>query len=155
MSSRLFEEVREKRGLAYEIRSGGSFHRDAGSLTVTAGVDTQKVSATVNVILNELRKLCRKPVLEEELRRAKDYYQGQLSLALEDTLEHMLWAGERVIDRGEIPDREKITREVEAVTVRDIRKVAQRLFRTNNLSFALIGPVNAKAQKRIKRDFEI
>ena len=155
MSSRLFEEVREKRGLAYEIKSGLSFYQDTGSFTVSAGVETKKAPTAIAVILKELGKISRKPVTAGELRRAKDYFMSQLYLALEDTLEHLLWAGERVLDQGDLPDKEEIREKIEAVTAGDVQNTARRIFKTDNLNLALIGPVGGKMQTKIKRDFEI
>jgi predicted Zn-dependent peptidase len=155
MSSRLFEEVREKRGLAYEIRSGAHFHHDTGAFTVSAGVEAAKAPKAVEVIMRELSKVCKKPVTEKELRRAKDYFISQLYMALEDTLEHMLWVGEYVLGREELPDRDKIRENVEAVTPAQIQEIAQQVFKTSNLNLALIGPAPDKLQKQIKDEFYI
>ena len=155
MSSRLFEEVREKRGLAYEIRSGLSFYHDTGAVTVSAGLDAAKLPEAVRVILRELGKLCLKLVSEGELRRAKDYFMSQLYMALEDTLDHLLWVGERVLDQNELPDRQQIHKEIEAVTAQDIREIAKRLFKTNKLNLAVVGPVDSKIQNRVRKEFEI
>lgn len=155
MSSRLFEEVREKRGLAYEIRSGLGFYQDAGSVTISAGVEAKKAPMAIHVILRELAKLRRKPVHEGELRRAKDYFMSQLYLAIEDTLEHLLWAGERTMNCDELPDHEQIRRSVESITVHDLQAMARKLFITKGIYLTLIGPVGPKMQQRITRDFEI
>ncbi len=155
MSSRLFEEVREKRGLAYEIRSGLSYYHDTGAVTVSAGLEAAKLPNAVRVILRELGKLCAKSVSEGELRRAKDYFMSQLYMALEDTLDHLLWVGERVLDRDELPDRQQIHKEIEAVTPGDIQEMAKRLFKTNQLNLAVIGPVDSKIQDRVRKEFEI
>jgi predicted Zn-dependent peptidase len=155
MSSRLFEEVREKRGLAYEIRSGLHFYQDTGALTVSAGVETKKAPMAMAVILRELAKLCRKPVTDKELRRAKDYFISQLFMALEDTLEHLLWVGEYALSRQEVPDTDKIRGKVEAVTASEIQEIARHVFRTQKLNLALIGPVSEKIQKQIKNGLEI
>ena len=155
MSSRLFEEVREKRGLAYEIRSGVSFYQDAGSVTVSAGVDTAKTSMAVTVILKELSKMCTAKVTEGELRRAKDYFMSQLYMALEDTLDHLLWVGERVLDGGQMPETEKIREKIESVTRADIQEVARQIFKTPHANLALIGPVPQKVQDSNKKDFEL
>ena len=155
MSSRLFEEVREKRGLAYEIKSGVSFYQDAGALSVSAGVESRKAPTAIAVILRELGKMRKRPVREGELRRAKDYFMSQLCMALEDTLDHLLWVGEKVLYDGEMPDREEIRKGIEAVTARDIEAVARDLFTTSHLNLTLIGPIPPKIQSRIKRDFEI
>jgi len=155
MSSRLFEEVREKRGLAYEIKSGLSLYQDTGAVTVSAGVESKKAAKAVSVILKELGKLRRRPVRSGELRRAKDYYKSQLSMALEDTLDHLLWVGERVIDHNELPNRDQIFHNVESVTTRDIQEISRNLFNTKELNLSLIGPISSKIKKQIIRDFEI
>lgn len=155
MSSRLFEEVRERRGLAYEIKSGLSFYEDTGSVLISAGVDTKKVSKTIRVILHELAKLCRKPVKTDELRRAKDYFMNQLTMTMEDTLDHMLWSCERAVYDAELPDPKKIKEAVESVTADEVQDLSRRLFRTAHLNLTLIGPVPARVQNQIRRDFEI
>lgn len=155
MSSRLFEEVREKRGLSYEIKSSLYFFQDAGGFTVSEGVEKKKLPLSIRVILNELRKIRNKPVGEQELRRAKDYYLGQLYLALEDTLDQMVWLGEKVMYLGEPPTREEIREKIEAVTAKDIQAIAGRYLRTNNLNLAVVGPTPKDVQKQIKDDFYI
>ena len=155
MSSRLFEEVREKRGLAYEIRSGASFYQDTGAVSISAGVEDKKTEMALRVILRELEKMKKKPVKDGELRRAKDYFMSQLYMALEDTLEHLLWVGERAIDSNQLPDPSKIRKNIEAVTKHDIQQMAKKLFLTRNLNLALIGPISDKVQARIRRDFEL
>ena len=155
MSSRLFEEVREKRGLAYEIKSGVSFYQDAGSVSISAGVDTAKAPETISVILKQLAKICTGKVTDGELRRAKDYFMSQLYMALEDTLDHLLWVGERVLDGGTMPETQKIREKVEAVTRADIQEMAQLIFKTQHLNLTLIGPVKKKEQEAIKRSFEV
>lgn len=155
MSSRLFEEVREKRGLAYEIRSGTSFYHDTGLLSISAGVEKSKAPMAVDVILRELEKMSRTPVTAGELRRAKDFFMSQLYMAIEDTLEHLLWVGERVLDSGEPPDHDKIKRSIEAVTAEDIREMARRIFVNKGLNFALVGPVPPKIQSVIAKDFNL
>ncbi|MBI3314272.1 MAG: insulinase family protein [Candidatus Omnitrophica bacterium] len=155
MSSRLFEEVREKRGLAYEIKSGIGFYEDAGSLTVSAGVEPNKTSKAMQVILRELNKLRKIKVTEGELRRAKDYFMSQLVMALEDTMDHLLWVGERAVYQDELPDHKKIHQKIEAVTAEDVRQVARDIFESSNLNLTLIGPMGKKVQKTIERDFEL
>lgn len=155
MSSRLFEEVREKRGLAYEIKSGITAYHDTGAFTVSAGVETGKTARAVSVILKELAKVKEKLVKEDELRRAKDYFMSQICLGVEDTLDHLLWAGEKLLCANELPDKENTRKQIEAVTPDDIREMARKIFRTNGLNLALIGPVKEKMQKQIKKDLVI
>lgn len=155
MSSRLFEEVREKRGLAYEIKSSIAAYQDAGAFTVSAGVETSKTLRAMSVILKELGKVKKRFVRADELRRAKDYFMSQVYLGVEDTLDHMLWAGEKAICSGELPDKKEICEKVEAVTVEEIRQVARDYFRTRNLNLALIGPVPEKMQKELSKNLVI
>ncbi len=152
MSSRLFEEVRERRGLAYEIKSGVGHYQDTGSILVSAGVENKKVPLAIHVVLQELGKLAKKQVPQDELRRAKDYSLGQFLMGLEDTLDHLLWVGEKTLYDEPVPTREEIRREVEKVRAEDIRKVAGQIFRTAHLNLALIGPLKEKDQEKIKRN---
>lgn len=155
MSSRLFEEVREKRGLAYEIKSGASLYQDTGAFSISAGMDAAKASQTVRVVLDELSKMAHVKVSAGELRRAKDYFLSQMCMALEDTLDHLLWAGERIVDGDELPDLKKIKRMIEEVTAVDIQRVAAGIFRNQDMHLSLIGAVDSKLQKKIKQEFEI
>jgi predicted Zn-dependent peptidase len=155
MSSRLFEEVREKRGLAYEIKSGIAAYHDAGAFTVSAGVETGKTARAVSVILKELSKVKEKLVKPDELRRAKDYFMSQISLGVEDTLDHLLWAGEKLLCADELPDKEGMRKKIESVTPDDIREMAGKIFRTNGLNLALIGPVDGKMKKEIEKGLVI
>ena len=120
MSSRLFEQVREQRGLAYSIRSHISTYEDTGAFTISAGVDDKKTLQAIRVIIRELDRLATKLVPDAELKRAKDYFTGQLILGIEDILEHMLWVGERYLFAGEVPDRKKIESEIRSVSPPDI-----------------------------------
>ncbi len=153
MSSRLFEEVREKRGLAYEIKSGSSFYHDTGAFSISAGVETKKAPMAIQVILKELKKISKERVKAGELRRAKDYFMSQLCMALEDTLDHLLWAGERVLDKKELPDRNRIQEKIDSVTEKDVQEIAEKIFRQQNLNLAMIGPVDTKMQNQIQKDF--
>lgn len=155
MSSRLFEEVREKRGLAYEIKSGVGHYQDTGSVTISAGVENKKAHLAVAVILQELSKLARRAVPPDELKRAKDYFVGQFLMGLEDTLDHLLWMGEKVLYLEDIPSREEITRRIQRVTAGDVRQVAREIFQTARANLALIGPMKGKEQERLKRAFII
>ncbi len=155
MSSRLFEEVREKRGLSYEIKSSLFFFQDAGGFTISEGVEKKKLALSIRVILNELRKIRKKPVGEQELRRAKDYYLGQLYLALEDTLDQMVWLGEKAMYLGRVPSRDEIRDEIEKATAKDIQEIANRYLKTNNLNLAVVGPTPKEVQQQIKENFYI
>ena len=152
MSSRLFEEVREKRGYAYEIKSGLGFFHDTGALTISAGVEPKKTPLAMRVIMRELKRLKQKPVPSSELRRAKDYFMGQLLLSLEDTLDHVLWYGERVLYGGDIPSYDEIHEEVERVTSDDIQSLAKRFFHTQKIHLSLIGPLGKNFEAKVRSE---
>ncbi|HTL48616.1 MAG TPA: pitrilysin family protein [Verrucomicrobiae bacterium] len=151
MSSRLFEELREKRGLAYDIRASAAFYEETGSFVIAAGVEPKKAWQALSQVMKELSKLRKTPVGRGELRRAKDYFMSQFYLSLEDTLEAMLWVGEASVYRDHVPSPEAICREIESVTADELRQTAAGLFQTPRLNLALIGPVTARDKARLRR----
>ncbi len=155
MSSRLFNEVREKRGLAYEIRSGLSPFHDTGVFVISAGMDNRKVAKTIQVILKELNKVKSRPVSRQELRRAKDFASGQLLLALENTSSYMHWLGESKLCLGRVPSPEEVLEKVNRVTADDLQRVAKQLFTNDNLNLALIGPLKEREGKEINKVLQL
>jgi len=151
MSSRLFNELREKKGLAYEIGTLPRCYHDTGSFTVHAGVDNNKVIEAVALILKELKKIRDVLISQGEFKRAKEFYLGQLMIALEDTLDHMLWFGETTATIDKVYTLEEIAREVNSATPEDIRQVARDIFKENNLNLALIGPLKEGEQRIYSR----
>lgn len=141
MSSRLFNELREKRGLAYEIGTMVKRFYDTGAFIVHAGIDNCKVSDAVNLILKELSKIKNGSISTAEFVRAKEFYIGQLKLGLEDTMEHMLWIGENIATLGKASSLSELIDEVNRVRKEDIFQVADRIFREDNLNLSLIGPL--------------
>ena len=148
MSSRLFNEVREKRGLAYEIGTGLKRYHDTGVFLVHAGIDNCKVLDCLGLIFQELGRTNKTLVTRDEFRRAKEFFLGQLSLALEDTMEYMLWMGESVACLDKVYSLEQIIKEVKKVCAEDVRAVARQIFKNNIINLALIGPL-AKSEKQI------
>ena len=140
MSSRLFNEVREERGLAYDVGSYLRRYHETGALVVSAGVDNKKAKQALEVILKELTKLTREPVSADELRRAKDFYLGQFELGLENSMNQMLWLGEDSLTFGRCRTAQEVHAKTEQVTVEDIRRVAQELFLTPSLNLSVVGP---------------
>ncbi|MFH1383478.1 MAG: pitrilysin family protein [Candidatus Omnitrophota bacterium] len=155
MSSRLYEEVREKRGLAYSIRSGLSFYEDTGSFTVSAGVENKKIEATLTVIMKELAKIKKNGVKAGELMRGKEYFLNQLFFALDDTLDRMLWIGDKAMHFDQIPSKDQIIKRIEAVTVDAVQSMAAKLFKNANLNLVVIGPLEEKMQKKIRNQFTL
>jgi predicted Zn-dependent peptidase len=155
MSSRLFNEVREKRGLAYEIGTLVKRYLDTGVFLVHAGIDNAKIQEAVPLILGQL-KVCKNELIgRDEFRRAKEFYLGQLILALEDTLDHMLWIGEYTTCLGRAYTLNEIIKEVGQVKREDVRMAARAVFQERKLNMALIGPLqdsHHKIQKELRID---
>jgi len=140
MSSRLFGEIRVKRGLAYFVKTDLNSYQDVGSYAIRAGVDKEKVSSTLKVILEELNKIKKYGVSREELKRAKDYFQGVMLLSLEDSSVLSSWyARQGLFLRQMITPQQRLKR-VKMVKVGDIKILANRLFRKNSFNLAVIGP---------------
>lgn len=150
MSSRLFQQVREVRGLAYEIATHIKRFADCGAFLIQAGVDNIKCFDAIKVIWQELKKIQEKRVSENEFSRAKEYFIGQLSLALEDTMEQMLWIGESTSALDKIFTKEEIIKDVQKVKVGDLQRLAKEIFRKEKLNLALIGKLDSKEEAAIK-----
>lgn len=140
MSSRLFTEVRERRGLAYSVRSGLSPYQDVGNLAIQAGLTKAKVDEGIRTILKEIGSIVKSGVTAEELNRAKEFIKGKTILALEESsaLAEFFAKQELLTRKMETPD-EKIAK-IMAVTRDDVHAVAREIFRTPKLSAAIIGP---------------
>ena len=141
MSSRLFREVREKRGLVYEVGTQIKRFADTGAFIIAAGCDAGKLTLTVQTIFRELSRIRSAPIPRAELRRAKDYYAGQLLMGLEDTMDHMLWIGEQAVTTGRVGYPEALLAHLAKVTARDIQRVARHLFVTAKMHAAIVGPI--------------
>ena len=140
MSSRLFQIVREDRGLAYSIYSTPSFFADAGDLVVSAGLDAENLPKTLPLILRELRRCAKTAPSPAELRRARDYVRGQIDLGSESTDYQMNWLGEQWLGYGHIQSPEETKRRLSSVTPSQIRAIAESVFRPENLHMAMVSP---------------
>jgi len=142
MSSRLFQNVREKRGLAYAVFSGLSAYRDAGSFTIYAGCSNEAVGQVIDLVVDELRGVKLAPVPDAELRRAKDHLKGSLMLSLENTASRMshLARQEIYFDRQFGLDETLVG--IERVTAAEVQRVAADLFRDGSLAATVLGNVN-------------
>ena len=138
MSSRLFQNVREKRGLVYSISSGVSSYSDAGSLTIYAGAGLDNVSEVVRLIVDEIRRLKTEPVPAEELRRAKDHMKGSLMLALENTGSRMSHLARQEIYFGRQLSLDETLEGIEAVSFEDVQRIANDIFK-GGLAMSILG----------------
>jgi predicted Zn-dependent peptidase len=144
MSSRLFQNVREKRGLAYAVFSGLSSYRDAGSLTVYAGCTSKAVGEVTDLVVEELRGLKRIDVADTELRRSKDHLKGSLMLSLENTASRMSHLARQEIYFDRHFGLDETLAGVERVTAADIQRVARELFSNGALAATVLGPQNGQ-----------
>jgi predicted Zn-dependent peptidase len=142
MSSRLFQNIREKRGLAYSVFSGLSAYRDAGNLTVYAGCASEAVREVIDLMVVELREIKRAPAPDAELRRAKDHLKGSLMLSLENTSSRMSHLARQEIYFDRQFGLDETLDGIEAVTADDVLRVAQDLFTDGALAATVLGPVN-------------
>src|SRR5688572_6523466 len=140
MSSRLFQNVREKRGLAYAVFSGLSAYRDAGNITIYAGCSNEAVGEVIDLCVEELRTMKREPVPDAELRRAKDHLKGSLMLSLENTASRMSHLARQEIYFDRHFGLDETLSGVERVTSDDLRRVASDLFSNGSLAATILGP---------------
>lgn len=140
MSSRLFVNVREKRGLAYYVNAAYGAYLDTGTLAVAAGVDLKRIQEALRVILAELAKITRKKVPQRELKKAKEYIKGRTILSWEDSRTVAYEYGSDEILEGRVRSLNEVLAEIDAVAAQDIQRMAQFLFSTNRLNLAVIGP---------------
>lgn len=143
MSSRLFTEIREKRGLAYDIHSYVDHFLGSGSVTIYAGVDPKKVETTITAILEELSKI-KQGVTQSELNMVKEMFKGRLQLRLEDSQSVALWLGSQEVLRRQILTIDDVTSIIDAITFDDLRRVAEELLLTEQLNLAIVGPIKGE-----------
>jgi len=140
MSSRLFKEVRERRGLAYSVGSSVSRFMDTGVLVISAGVAPENLKEAATVIRQELQKLVEEAVSEEEMAKVRDYSVGNLRLGLETSMALGQRAGELLLTMGEIETIESVVEKLRAVTADDILRVARRIIQGAKPTLAVVGP---------------
>ena len=141
MSSRLFTEVRERRGLAYYVFASHSAYTDAGSLVVRAGVDTGRVGLAVETIAGELRRIADEPVDAAELGKAQRYVTGRLVLGLEEPRGTIMFGLRRLLLEGRTAELDEVVAGIEAVTAEDVQRLARELIRPERMTLAAIGPL--------------
>ncbi|MFL6030930.1 MAG: M16 family metallopeptidase, partial [Gaiellaceae bacterium] len=140
MSSRLFTEVRERRGLAYYVYGLNHSYTDAGSLYAQAGVDINRIDDAVTTIAAELQKIANDAVPSDELEKAKSFAKGRFVLQLETSQGLIMFGLRREVLESQTPDPEQILTEIEKVTVEDVQRVARELIEQRGVNLAVIGP---------------
>ena len=140
MSSRLFQHIREQRGLAYSVGSGLNAYRDTGALTVYAGCATESVPEVLDLVVGETRALAESPVPDDELQRAKDHLKGSLMLSLEHTASRMSHLARQEIYFSRHVDLDETLECIDRVTVEDLQRVGRDLFDDTALAVTVLGP---------------
>lgn len=148
MSSILFQEIREKLGLSYDISSSVERFQDTGTLLISGGVDERHLSRLLEKTLLQLKKLTRTAVPAKTLDMAKEYCVGQMLLGMEKTTSQMIYMGESELGSGGILTVEELTRKIRSVSRDDLLRVAKSLFENRRLSLAVIGPVKRRHSLR-------
>jgi len=143
MSSRLFMQVRERRGLCYYISTGRELYADTGSFVTQAGIrnDKKKIQEAINVILEEHMKITKGEIIDEEVSKAKELLKGRFLLNLEDSMNIATMFGSKYILEGEVADTEKTIEKLMKISTKDVIKVAREVFVSSALTCALIGPL--------------
>jgi predicted Zn-dependent peptidase len=145
MSSRLFQEIREKRGLVYSVYSFQAAYRGAGLFGVYAGTSPQNVQACVDVIVEAFDHVRNVPIGHDEFRLAQEHIKGNLTLSLESTSSRMIRLGRSEFALGRYLTTEEIEQRIDAVTPEEVQELAQELLVEENLGLSVIGPVEESA----------
>jgi len=148
MSSRLFQEVREQRGLVYSIYSYNAQYTETGSFAIYAGAAPKRIHEVLAIVRDELDRVIAEGIGEEELERGKGHLKGSLVLGLEDTSARMTRLGKSEITSGEILSIDEIISRVDAVTDADVRAVAKEVLGDSPRALALIGPFDPEGFER-------
>ncbi len=154
MSSRLFQNVREKRGLAYAIFSGLSAYRDAGSLTIYAGCSNEAVGEVIDLVVEELRGVRQAQVPDAELRRSKDHLKGSVMLSLENTASRMSNLARQEIYFDRQFGLDETLQGIEHVTAEEVQRVAADLFKSDSLAATVLGDVDGLQISRKRLDLD-
>jgi predicted Zn-dependent peptidase len=140
MSSRLFTEVRERRGLAYYVYGLNHSYTDAGTLYAQAGVDIGRIDDAVSTIAAELRKITAEPLPADELEKARNFAKGRFVLQLESPQGLMMFGLRKEVLEQRLPDPDEVVQGLDAVTSDDVARVATELIASDRLRLAVIGP---------------
>ncbi len=152
LSSRLFQNIREKRGLVYSIYSMLNLYRDAGALVVYAGAAPQKASEVIGLTLQEFRKLREQLVSSQELKRAKENIKGSLMLSLESSSSRMMHLAQQLIYYGRYYKLYEILNAVQRVTAREVRHLANKIFDPAYLTLTALGSGNGRELRSVSME---
>jgi predicted Zn-dependent peptidase len=146
MSSRLFSEVRERRGLAYYIYGYNQGYTDTGTLFAQGGVDIARIDEAIETVVAEFARIGREAVSEDELSKAKSFSRGRLVLSLEDPRGTIMFGLRTEVLEGQVREPDEVLAGIDAVTVEDVLRVAENIVRDDRLNLAVIGPFDDDAR---------
>jgi predicted Zn-dependent peptidase len=150
-SARLFEELRERRGLVYDIGAAAGHYRDTGSVVVSFGTDPPKAGVALQAVLGEIERLQRRRVLDVEMDKARQFFRGRLWLALEDTNAVAGWFGSQEILQDRVISPEEAIAAIDAVTRDDVRRVAREYLRADRAHVVGVGPTAALLARELEK----
>jgi predicted Zn-dependent peptidase len=150
MDSRLFQSLRERRGLCYSVQSDLATFAETGLLSISAGLEAKHVPGALRLIRQELDRLCAEPVGARELRETRDYLVGQHRLGLESTTNQMMWLGESVLGHGRVIDPEEITRQLNRIDAAAIRAAACACGVAGFRALVAVGPLEHAAEELLE-----
>jgi predicted Zn-dependent peptidase len=139
MSSRLFQNIRERQGLAYAVFSELNPYRDTGCLSIYAGTSIESARKVVESITKEFQELKQTPIAEEELRRAKDHLKGSLMLSLESTSSRMSNLARQEMYFGRFFSLDELVESIETVTADDVQRISQIFFDPKHIALTILG----------------
>lgn len=142
-SSRLFQVVRERHGMAYSVHTAVNQFQETGSLVVQMGLEAGQVEPALRLVSKELERLREKAPAQAELQRAKEYAIGQLKLGLESTSNQMMWMGESMLGHGRVFDPHEVIEGLRAVSGWEVQALARQLFVPGRMTLACVGPVES------------
>jgi len=151
MSSRLFEELREKKSLCYEISSEARFYKDSGGFLIHLGLDASKIELALTTILKQLDKLKQKQVSAKELSRAKDYLLGQIAMGLEVPQGRMWYSAHNYINLGKIYTFLELKQIIQSITPGQIRRLAREIFNFERICVSCVGRLKEELRVRIAK----
>lgn len=155
MSSRLFISVRERNGLAYYIHTSPEMFTDSGYLVTQAGVKSKGIEKAIGLILAEYRDLKNRKITAAELKKAKDYLRGSMSLSLDATdVQTSFYAMQEIMGQKVMTPEEKL-KMVDKVSISDIKKVAEDIFKKEKLNLAVIGPIQESEKEKLEKLLKI
>ena len=149
ISSRLFQSIREERGLAYSIYSYQTSYSDCGLLTVYAGTRPSNISQVIELVMQNIKDLSKVGITAAELTKTKEQLKGNLLLGLESSSSRMSRIGKMEITLGKFIDLDEIVSKIEKVSLDDMSQALTTMFQKNNLGFTALGPIKKKSLPHI------